>query len=72
MIYLDFAKAFDKVDHKILLQKIWRLGFRGKIYNWLTVTRVCFLRLNSGERSTTGSQGFVSLGPRGRSTTDSQ
>ena len=35
VIYLDFAKAFDKVDHKILLQKIWRFGFRGKIYNWL-------------------------------------
>ena len=37
MIYLDFAKSFDEVDHKILLQRIWRLGsdFRGKIYNWL-------------------------------------
>ena len=22
MIYLDFAKAFDKVDHKILLHKV--------------------------------------------------
>ena len=43
VIYLDFAKAFDKVDHKILLQKIWRFGFRGKIYNWLI--RVRFLRL---------------------------
>ena len=26
-IFLDFAKAFDKVDHQILLQKIKNLGF---------------------------------------------
>ena len=30
-VYLDFAKAFDKVDHKILLQKVAKHGIRGKI-----------------------------------------
>ena len=35
MVYLDFAKAFDKVDHKILLQKIKALGFTGKLGRWL-------------------------------------
>ena len=26
MIYLDFAKAFDKVDHGVLLHKLKKLG----------------------------------------------
>ena len=34
-IYLDFAKAFDKVDHKILLAKVRRYGIRGKVYKWI-------------------------------------
>ena len=39
VIYLDFAKAFDKVDHKILLKKIHSLGISGKLYKWIK----CFL-----------------------------
>ena len=35
-IFLDFAKAFDKVDHEILLQKIKNVGISGKLLNWLT------------------------------------
>ena len=34
-IYLDFAKAFDKVDHNILCKKIKRLGITGKIGIWI-------------------------------------
>ena len=34
-VYLDFAKAFDKVDHGILLQKLQNYGIRGKIYEWI-------------------------------------
>ena len=34
-IYLDFAKAFDKVDHNILCHKIKRLGISGKIGIWI-------------------------------------
>ena len=33
-IFLDFVKAFDKVDHPIL-QKIKNLGITGKLYDWL-------------------------------------
>ena len=35
-VYLDYAKAFDKVDHKLLLQKIYSYGIRGKLHAWLT------------------------------------
>ncbi len=34
-VYLDFAKAFDKVDHAILLKKLSLLGVRGKVLTWL-------------------------------------
>ena len=35
MVYLDFAKAFDKVDHKILMKKLHQYGIRGKMYEWI-------------------------------------
>ena len=35
MIYLDFAKAFDKVDHGDLLHKLNQIGITGKLGNWL-------------------------------------
>ena len=35
MIYLDYAKAFDKVDHEILLHKLYAYGIRGKVLTWL-------------------------------------
>ena len=35
VVYLDFSKAFDKVDHAIALQKIKNLGITGKIFQWL-------------------------------------
>ena len=34
IIYLDFAKAFDSVDHQLLLQKLKSYGLREKLYNW--------------------------------------
>ena len=35
IIYLDFSKAFDKVDHKMLLHKLSKMGIRGKMYSWI-------------------------------------
>ena len=36
VIYLDFAKAFDKVDHQILLHKLSLYGIQGSLLNWLS------------------------------------
>ena len=34
-IYLDYAKAFDKVDHQLLLHKLQLYGFHPKIVSWI-------------------------------------
>ena len=34
-IYLDYSKAFDKVDHRLLLMKLKRIGFNGKLITWI-------------------------------------
>ena len=40
VVYLDFAKAFDKVDHGVLLRKLIRIGVGGPLLAWIE----CFLR----------------------------
>ena len=34
-MYLDFAKAFDKVDHGILLRKLANMGFEHRMIAWI-------------------------------------
>ena len=34
VLYLELAKAFDTVDHKILLNKLSHYGIRGKVLSW--------------------------------------
>ena len=34
-VFLDFAKAFDKVDHTILLKKIAKHKIKGKVGKWI-------------------------------------
>ena len=35
MIYLDFAKAFDKVDHGVLMHKLKGIGVSGNFGVWM-------------------------------------
>ena len=35
VVYCDMAKAYQKVDHGILLYKIRSLGFRGRLLRWI-------------------------------------
>ena len=36
VVYLDFAKAFDKLDHGITLYKLKSLGIHGNLATWIT------------------------------------
>ena len=35
VIYLDFSKAFDKLDFNILLKKLKNIGITGKLGRWI-------------------------------------
>ena len=51
MVYLDFAKSFDKVDHGILLHKLKDLDITGKLGVWFfhfLFNRSHFVRLPGG------------------------
>ena len=51
MIYLGFAKAFDKVDHDVLLHKLQKLGITENLGKWILdflFDRNHFVRLPGG------------------------
>ena len=35
VIYLDFSKAFDKLDFKIVFRKLQEIGIEGKVLDWI-------------------------------------
>jgi hypothetical protein len=69
-IFMDLSKAFDTIDHNILLKKLYHYGFRGITYDWFSnylSNRKQFVTYNSAtsptEKVTCGvPQGSI-LGP---------
>lgn len=53
VIYTDFEKAFDRVDHNILLSKLHKLGIHGDLLRWIEsyLTNRCQAVVLGGYRS---------------------
>ena len=70
-VFIDLRKAFDTIDHSLLLQKMEQYGIRGVTHNWLRSylnNRFQYVNINNTEshlrRVTCGvPQGSV-LGPK--------
>ena len=64
-IYLDFSKAFDKVDHNTLLVKLHRLGIQGKIHLWISNFLKCRMQQVRVQGNLSSKQWVTSGVPQG-------
>ena len=61
----DFSKAFDQVDHRVLLRKLCPYGIRGVAHKWLETylsNRDQFVSVGGAEDEVRSPQGSI-LGP---------
>ncbi|KAI5739254.1 hypothetical protein M8J77_016910 [Diaphorina citri] len=64
-IYLDLTKAFDRVNHKVLLSKLRGHGIEGTLLEWFASYlsgRICFVRVGSSFSSPFSSVSGVPQG----------
>ena len=65
VIYLDYSKAFDKVDFNIVLDKLLDMGVNGQVYDWIEAfltNRIQFVTVNGFESE---PQSVISGVPQG-------
>ena len=69
-VFLDFRKAYDTVNHSILLKKLYKCGVRGHILSWFKsylTDRQQFVSVNNNHSSkkcnTCGKPQAYVLGP---------
>lgn len=68
-IYFDLTRAFDTVDHTLLINKMYKYGVRGPALNWISTyleNRFQRVKLQHGSKSFISNPRFVSSGvPQG-------
>ena len=65
VIYLDFAKAFDKVDYGILIRKLGEFGIGGQMLGWFKQFLIDRKQAVTIEGEVSGSAEVVSGVPQG-------
>ena len=43
VVYLDFAKAYDKVDYGVLVSKLRAIGINGQLLKWINRFLSCLI-----------------------------
>ena len=65
VVYLDFAKAFDKVDYGIVLNKMHKFGLGGVLLSWIEEFLVGRSQCVVVEGEKSGSRPVISEVPQG-------